>query len=86
MLLALLLPAAAAAQTARVTGVVADVTGAVLPGVTVTLRAEPAGAVQTTVTDSSGRYAFDNVAPGPYEISYDLPGFVRQLDRITVPA
>lgn len=86
LLLALLLPASAAAQAARVTGAVTDATGAVLPGVTVTLRAEPAGAVQTTVTDANGRYAFDNVAPGPYEISYDLPGFVRQLDRVTVPA
>ena len=74
MLLALLLPAAAVAQTggARVTGVVTDATGAVLPGVTVTLRAEPAGTVQTTVSDSNGRYGFDNVAPGPYEVSYDL--------------
>jgi len=86
MLLALPLAGAAQTGTGRVTGVVSDATGAMLPGVTVTLKAEGTGKVSSTVTDSGGRYAFADVAPGTYDISFELAGFSRQASKVVVAA
>ncbi len=81
------LPLAAAAQnTGSVTGVVTDTTGGVLPGVTVTLKGATPGAGNTTVTDASGKYAFDKLAPGAYTVSFDLSGFAKQSVPVTVAA
>ncbi len=86
LLLVLGLPLTAAAQnTGRITGVVTDTTGGVLPGVTVTIKAGTAAA-QTTVTDANGRYAFDKLAPGPYEVSFELSGFAKQTSTALVAA
>jgi len=87
-LMVLALPLAGAAQTGtgRVTGVVSDATGAVLPGVTVTIKAEGTSNVRSTVTDAGGRYAFADVAPGTYDISFELAGFSRQASKVVVAA
>jgi outer membrane receptor protein involved in Fe transport len=87
-LLVLALPLAGAAQTGtgRVTGVVSDATGAVLPGVTATIRGDATGASRSTVTDSAGRYAFADVAPGSYDVSFELAGFSRQASKVVVAA
>jgi len=69
------LPAAAYAQ-ASITGVVRDVSGAVLPGVTVE-ASSPAliEKTRTAVTDSSGQYRIVDLAPGTYAVAFTLPGF-----------
>ena len=69
-----LLPTIAVAQ--GITGLITDVTGAVLPGVTVE-AASPAliEEVRTTVTDSQGLYRIGNLRPGVYIVTYTLPGF-----------
>jgi iron complex outermembrane receptor protein len=86
LLLVVGLPLTAAAQnTGRITGVVTDATGGVLPGVTVTIKAGTAAA-QTTVTDANGRYAFDKLAPGSYEVSFELSGFAKQTSTAAVVA
>jgi len=76
-LIVLLLPVALlhAAQSARqpLDGVVYDTTGAVLPGVAVTLDAGPSKL--DTLTDSAGRFRFDGVEPGSHVIKVELPGF-----------
>ena len=80
------LPLTAAAQnTGRITGVVTDTTGGVLPGVTVTAKTT-GGAPQTAVTDSNGRYAFEKLAPGSYDVSFELSGFAKQTSTATVTA
>ncbi len=86
----LLLPVALlrAAQTARqaLDGVVYDTTGAVLPGVTVTLDPGPATwppsdgrpVTRTPVdvkTDPAGRFRFDGVEPGSHVLQVAVPGF-----------
>jgi iron complex outermembrane receptor protein len=83
-LLMLALPVAALAQTGRVTGVITDQSGAVLPGVTVSIKAEGTGAMNATVSDATGRYEFTNVAPGNYELSFELPGFSVQTTKLVV--
>ena len=70
-----LLPAAVYAQ-ASIAGQVKDVSGAVLPGVTV----EAASAaliekVRTAVTDGGGQYRLEILPPGTYSLTFTLPGF-----------
>lgn len=48
-----------------------------LPGVIVELFNETAGTVSRTVTDSNGRYLFQNLFPGSYQLTFFPPtGFV----------
>src|SRR5688500_4408060 len=70
-----LFPVAAYAQ-ASISGTVRDVSGAVLPGVTVE-AASPAliEKVRTAVTDGSGQYTIENLRPGAYSVTFTLPGF-----------
>jgi hypothetical protein len=67
---------AQAVQTAALGGTIADSTGAVLPGVTVSVSSpQQVGGVQTSVTDSQGLYRFPALKPGTYEMEVTLPGF-----------
>src|SRR5438093_9646100 len=70
-----LAPVSAFAQ-ASVAGAVKDSSGAVLPGVTVE-AASPAliEKVRTAVTDGTGRYRIENLRPGEYTVTFELPGF-----------
>jgi TonB family protein len=78
LLLAVTLPTAAlrAGQSgpALLSGSIYDATGAVLPGVEVTLEDVTQMKVQSR-TDASGRFTFSNVQPGRYVLQASLPGF-----------
>ena len=78
LLLAVTLPTAAfrAAQTSPATlvGSVYDSTGAVLPGVAITLENAKEEKQQAT-TRADGRFDFPQTAPGKYVLSATLPGF-----------
>lgn len=80
--LALLLgaPSAWAQTTGAITGIVTDASGAVLPGVSITVTGERLAAPQTQVSDSTGTYRFDRLAPGTYAVKFELQGF-RTVDR-----
>lgn len=57
-------------------GRVLDGSGAVVPGVTVTLNGAPLNGVRRAViTDERGRYAFSGLASGEYEVRAELSGF-----------
>jgi len=58
----------------RLMGVIADGSGAALPGVTVSIRSA-SGPVTTTVTDGSGRYLTDWMPPGVYVVTFAVLGF-----------
>lgn len=62
-------------ETGRITGVVSDNTGGLLPGVTVMARAAGSGATRTLVTDGNGQFLFANLPPGPYNVTTELSGF-----------
>ena len=68
-------PAAAQFDTAQVSGVVRDATGAVLPGVDVVLLADGTGLERRTVSNEAGLYTFANVPVGDYRITATLSGF-----------
>jgi outer membrane receptor protein involved in Fe transport len=67
--------AAAQTETGRITGVVTDATGGILPGATVTAKHAGTGVARTVTTDSAGQYVFANLPPGPYELAVELSGF-----------
>jgi vitamin B12 transporter len=69
-----LLPAAAFAQNATVTGAVVDPLGGRLPGATVTLAGDRQSAGETTA-GSDGAFSFTSVAPGRYRVTASLSGF-----------
>ena len=76
MLLAASMAPRLSAQTAgTISGHVADTTGAVIPGATVTLTNVATNGVRTTVTTGSGDYTFPNVPPGTYNIQVEHQGF-----------
>src|SRR5437763_953660 len=85
VLLLLLLPiplfAQSQATTGVIEGVVSDATGAVLPGVTVTLRNTATNFTQMQVTSAQGMYRGVLLPLGPYEIKATLEGFAPQLVR-----
>jgi hypothetical protein len=61
------------AAPGQIVGRITDSTGAILPGVTVTVNT-PQGA-QSVVTDEGGRYRASNVASGQVEVTAELNGF-----------
>ena len=69
-------------------GSVYDATGAVLPGVAMTLEDATQRKFQA-VTNAAGRFEFSNVQPGRYVLAASLPGFraLRQeFDLQSAPA
>lgn len=63
-------------QTGAMTGVVADSSGAVLPGTTISITS-PAliGGARTAVTDATGAFRFPALMPGVYTVVVELQGF-----------
>ncbi|MDP1568691.1 MAG: carboxypeptidase-like regulatory domain-containing protein, partial [Vicinamibacterales bacterium] len=64
-----------ASATGTIQGRVADTSGAVLPGVTVTASSPSMLGVQTSVTSENGNYRFPAVPPGTYTLTVELAGF-----------
>src|SRR5205085_5138866 len=64
-----------AQSTAQISGVVMDVSGAVLPGVEVTASQTDTGLTRTVVTNETGSYTMPNLPVGPYRLEGALPGF-----------
>src|SRR5687767_7694896 len=73
----------AQADRGRITGVITDASGAVLPGVTVSLSGAESRAA---VTNNRGEFAFEGVRPGQYELKATLPGFVEVKQQVSVRA
>ena len=59
----------------RITGVVTDNTGAVLPGVTITVAGPALIQPQTTLTGGEGQYRYPALPPGLYTVTFELSGF-----------
>jgi outer membrane receptor protein involved in Fe transport len=80
-----LIPALAAAQeSGKITGTVTDQSGAVLPGVNVTLKSVERASTRSTVTNAQGEYVFAGLVPGQYEVTGELSGFSTKQTRTTV--
>src|SRR5579884_3667144 len=88
VLLFCLLGSNASAQfNARLQATITDSTGAVVPGVNVTLANKETSKSQTVKSDNSGVYSFSALAPGTYSLKAELQGFnTRAQDNITIAA
>ncbi len=74
------LTAAAWAQTrdtASISGVVEDAHGAAIPGATVRLTSVATGQIRTTNSDESGRYNFNLLPVGGYQLTVEQAAFRR---------
>jgi hypothetical protein len=72
-------PSMAQIQTGEIFGRVVDKTGAVLPGVTVTISGPALLQPQTAVTSETGSYVFPRIPIGTYQVKFELPGFKTQI-------
>src|SRR5205809_857028 len=77
LLLSLILstPSFSQISNATVSGTIDDVTGAVLPSVTVTAANTGTGVVTSALTNEAGAYNFASLLPGVYRVTAELPGF-----------
>jgi hypothetical protein len=81
----------AQAGSGGISGIVADATGAIIPGATVTAKNTATGVQIPTVSTGGGLYSFVSLAPGSYEIGAAERGFqtlvrkniVVTLDQVT---
>ena len=67
--------------TGVISGTIRDAQGAVLPGVTVTLRNQASGVSRTTVTETGGTYRFPALNPGRFTVTTELAGFATTEAR-----
>jgi hypothetical protein len=65
--------------TADLSGVITDSAGAVVPGITVTLRNVETNIERTVTTDEDGRYKFAAVPPATYELVATGQGFAKTV-------
>src|SRR5262249_30126137 len=83
--LATLLPPAGHARgqvtTATLYGVVHDSSGAVLPGVNVTVTHDGTNVVREAVSDERGEFVLPALPAGPYAIKIELAGFKTYESR-----
>jgi carboxypeptidase family protein/TonB-dependent receptor-like protein len=73
-----------AGNSTAVTGTVADPTGAVIPGATVTIHNPVSQFERSTTTDASGNFNFQNVPFNPYHMSVSANGFAAYAQDIDV--
>ena len=80
-------PAWAQSQTGEVFGKVTDDSGAVLPGVSVTLSGPSLLQPLTATTSETGSFQFPRLDVGTYNVKFELPGFktvIKEGIRVTV--
>jgi hypothetical protein len=72
-------PAPTTAQVAVGTllGNVTDESGGAVPGATITATETRTNIARTAISNESGRYSFNNLAPGVYRVEGELVGFKK---------
>src|SRR5271167_1337097 len=62
-------------STTSLRGTVTDASGAIIPGVVVSLNSTGTGSKRQVVTGENGVYQFLQIPPGTYQVSVEKPGF-----------
>ena len=79
----LLIGAGAFAQTATLTGRVADESGAVVPGAKITVTGL-GNAIKTATSDNNGAYFVSGLAPGSYTVVAAAPDLAMQPSKVVL--
>ena len=79
LLVLVMAPPAFAQSTGTILGTVRDPSGAVLPGVAVTVVDAGTGSSRTVTTDGQGNYVVPNLPIGTYDITAELVSFDKLL-------
>jgi hypothetical protein len=66
-------------QLASVSGIITDPSGAVMPGVSVTVVSQGTGLKRSAVTDTAGEYRFAGLPTGNYSLRMEKTGFQSQV-------
>ena len=74
-------PAAAQVSGATLSGVVSDVSGAVVPKARVTIRNTGTGVVRAVTSNADGFYSAPNLLPGSYEVKTEAAGYASVLQK-----
>src|SRR5436190_18553145 len=74
-----LLPALAYGQVvgATLSGTVTDPSGALIPGVQISIKNTATGVTRDIITDETGFYTAPNLLPGDYEVTASAAGFSK---------
>jgi hypothetical protein len=70
-------PLAAQAVSGTILGEVADTTGAVIPGATVTLTNTGTGFTRSVVSDAKGEFTAPSIPTGTYTVTAEMQGFKK---------
>ena len=70
--------------TSRVTGLVQDINGAIVPGASVTLTNEATNVTFKGATTSAGVYVFDGMQLGSYTVTVEMQGFKKYISRSNI--
>src|SRR5689334_9697916 len=74
------------AQTAAISGVVTDPSGAVIPKAAVSVTNTQTGAKRSDVSDAQGRYSIPQLPPGTYSLNGQAAGFneinIQQIELL----
>ena len=71
-------------DTARITGSVADTSGAVIPGAAITATNVEQGTVYNVVSDGTGNFTLAALPRGTYNVSVTANGFQGQSEGVTL--
>ena len=74
-------PAAWSQARAQISGAVKDQSGAVLPGVEVTVTQTETGVSRNVITNEAGAFELPNLALGPYRLEAALTGFRTYVEN-----
>src|SRR6202050_5888281 len=83
-LLILSIAQGAHAQSASISGTVADPSGGVVVNATVTIHNPVSGLERSATTDSSGNFTFPNVPFNPYHLSVRSEGFESYIQDVEI--
>src|SRR6185295_7714204 len=70
---------------AQLSGVVQDPSKALIPGVLITAKNVGTAVAVTQLTNESGIYSFPALQPGTYDVSAELTGFKKSLQKAELP-
>ena len=66
-------------------GIVQDPSNALIPGVSITAKNVDTAVTTTQITNEAGVYNFPVLQPGTYEVSAELPGFKKSVQKAELP-